>query len=70
MISNWRRYCPNVIRALWLVFFKELVFHFTLFDPPQIFPDQVFRVGRVVLNLPPFLSQRLMVGAELQNRPV
>ena len=48
-------------------FFQNLIFDFAFLDVPQIFADQVFRVGRVLLNQREFPGQGVVRRAKIDE---
>ena len=57
---------PNFL----FILLQNLVFDFSFFNIPQIFPDQILRIGRIFLNAFPFAGQGCMVGTQLNQNPL
>lgn len=49
------------------ILLENLVLHFPLFDVPQVLADEVFGVGRILLDAAPFFGQSLVIGTKLNQ---
>jgi hypothetical protein len=54
---------PNFL----FVFLQDLVLDFAFLHVPEVLPDQIFCIGRILLDARPFPGKSLMIGAELDQ---